>query len=44
MAVLPTGGAPFEAARLSRRGFMTAGIAGGLALASIFRAGGVRGC
>ncbi|MEY8014541.1 multicopper oxidase family protein [Mycobacterium servetii] len=34
MAVLPTGGAPFEAAPLTRRGFMAAGIAGGLALAA----------
>lgn len=33
MPVLPTSGVPFEAARLSRRGFMAAGIAGGLALA-----------
>ena len=33
MAVLPTSGVPFDSARLSRRGFMAAGIAGGLALA-----------
>ncbi|OBF46412.1 oxidase [Mycobacterium sp. 852002-50816_SCH5313054-b] len=32
MPVVPTSGAPFDAARLSRRGFMAAGIAGGLAL------------
>ncbi len=32
MPVLPTSGVPFDAARLSRRGFMAAGIAGGLAL------------
>lgn len=33
MPVPPTSGVPFDAARLSRRGFMAAGIAGGLALA-----------
>ena len=33
MPVLPTRGVPFESARLSRRGFIAAGIAGGFALA-----------
>jgi multicopper oxidase len=33
MPVLPTSGGSFDATRLSRRGFMAAGIAGGLALA-----------
>jgi FtsP/CotA-like multicopper oxidase with cupredoxin domain len=33
MARLPTRGAPFESAQLSRRGFIAAGIAGGFALA-----------
>ncbi|EPQ78466.1 multicopper oxidase family protein [Mycobacterium marinum] len=33
MPVLPTGGHPFGSAQLSRRGFIGAGIAGGLALA-----------
>ncbi len=32
MPVQPTSGAPFEKTRLTRRGFMAAGIAGGLAL------------
>ncbi|UXA06248.1 multicopper oxidase family protein [Mycobacterium sp. SMC-2] len=34
MPVQPTRGAPFEETRLTRRGFMVAGIAGGFALAS----------
>jgi multicopper oxidase len=33
MPVLPASGVPFDATRLTRRGFMAAGIAGGLALA-----------
>lgn len=32
MSVLPTNGGPFDKTRLTRRGFMAAGIAGGLAL------------
>jgi FtsP/CotA-like multicopper oxidase with cupredoxin domain len=32
MPVLPTSGVPFDRARLTRRGFMAAGIAGGLTL------------
>jgi FtsP/CotA-like multicopper oxidase with cupredoxin domain len=34
MPVLSTSGIPFESARFTRRGFMAAGIAGGLALAA----------
>jgi FtsP/CotA-like multicopper oxidase with cupredoxin domain len=34
MPVLPTSGVPFDGTRLTRRGFMAAGIAGGLALAA----------
>ncbi|MDT5119659.1 MAG: multicopper oxidase [Mycobacterium sp.] len=34
MPVLPTSGVPFDGARLTRRGFMAAGIAGGLTLAA----------
>jgi multicopper oxidase len=34
MPVLPTSGVPSDKARLTRRGFMAAGIAGGLALAA----------
>ena len=34
MPVLPTSGVPVDRARLSRRGFMAAGIAGGFALAA----------
>ncbi len=34
MPVLPTSGVPFDRARLTRRGFMAAGIAGGLTLAA----------
>jgi multicopper oxidase len=33
MPVLPTSGVPFDRTRLTRRGFMAAGIAGGLTLA-----------
>ena len=33
MPVLPTSGVPFDGARVTRRGFMAAGIAGGLTLA-----------
>jgi FtsP/CotA-like multicopper oxidase with cupredoxin domain len=34
MPARPTGGVPFDRARLTRRGFMAAGIAGGLTLAA----------
>ncbi len=34
MPVLPTSGIPFDGARLTRRGFLAAGIAGGFALAA----------
>ncbi len=37
MPVLPTSGVPFDRARLTRRGFMAAGIAGGLALTACGR-------
>ncbi len=34
MPVLPTSGVPFDSTRLSRRGFIAAGVAGGVALAA----------
>jgi multicopper oxidase len=34
MPVLPTSGMPFDSARLTRRGFLAAGLAGGFALAA----------